>query len=36
MDPLRLEASDNHNNQLAMGATKTGSGWQEGINETTT
>ncbi len=36
MDPLRLEASDNHDNQPVMGATKTGSGWQEGINEVTT
>ncbi len=36
MVPLRLEASDNHDNQPATGATKTGSGWQEGINEATT
>jgi hypothetical protein len=36
MDPLRLEASDNHDNQPATGATKTGGGWQEGINEATT
>ncbi len=36
MDPLRLEASDNHDNQPAMGATKTGGGWQEGIDEATT
>jgi hypothetical protein len=36
MNPLRLEASDNHNNQPAMGAMKTGGGWQEGINEATT
>ncbi len=31
-----MEASDNHDNQPAMGATKTGGGWQEGINEATT
>ncbi len=31
-----MEASDNHNNQPATGATKTGGGWQEGINEATT
>jgi hypothetical protein len=36
MDPLRLEASDNHDNQPATGATKTGGGWQEGVNEATT
>jgi hypothetical protein len=36
MDPLRLEALDNHDNQPATGATKTGGGWQEGINEATT
>ena len=36
MDPLRLEASDNHDNQPATGATKTGGGWQEGIDEATT
>jgi hypothetical protein len=36
MDPLRLEASDNHDNQPVTGATKTGGGWQEGINEATT
>jgi hypothetical protein len=36
MDPLRLEASDNHYNQPAMGAMKTGGGWQEGIDEATT
>jgi hypothetical protein len=27
MDPLSLEASDNHDNQPAMGATKAGGGW---------
>jgi hypothetical protein len=31
-----LEASDNHDNQPATGATKMGGGWQEGINEATT
>ena len=36
MDPLHLEASDNHDNQPATGATKTGGGWQEGIDEATT
>ncbi len=36
MDPLHLEASDNHDNQPAMGATKAGSGWQEGVDEATT
>jgi hypothetical protein len=36
MDPLRLEASDNHNNQPATGATKMGGGWQEGIDKVTT
>ncbi len=36
MDPLRLEASDNHDNQQVMGATKAGGGWQEGVNEATT
>ncbi len=36
MVPLRLEALDNHNNQPATGATKTGGGWQEGIDEATT
>jgi hypothetical protein len=36
MDPLHLEASDNHDNQPATGATKTGGGWQEGINKATT
>ena len=36
MDPLRLEASDNHDNQPATGAMKTGGGWQVGIDEATT
>jgi hypothetical protein len=36
MDPLRLEASDNHDNQPVTGAMKTGGGWQEGIDEATT
>jgi hypothetical protein len=36
MDPLHLEASDYHDNQPAMGATKRGGGWQEDINEATT
>ncbi len=36
MDPLRLEASYNHDNQPATGATKMGGGWQEGIDEATT
>ncbi len=36
MDPLCLEASDNHDNQPATGATKAGGGWQEGVNEGTT
>ena len=36
MDPLRLEVSDNHDNQPATGATKTGGGWQEGIDKGTT
>jgi hypothetical protein len=36
MDSLRLEASDNHDNQPATGAAKTGGGWQEGINKATT
>ncbi len=31
-----MEASDNHDNKPATGATKTGGGWQEGINEATT
>jgi hypothetical protein len=36
MDPLRLEALDNHDNQPAAGAMKMGGGWQEGIDEATT
>jgi hypothetical protein len=36
MDPLHLEASANHDNQPATGATKTGGGWQESIDEATT
>ncbi len=36
MDPLRLEALDNHDNQPVTGAMKTGGGWQEGIDEATT
>jgi hypothetical protein len=36
MDPLRLEASDNHDNQPATGATKMGGDWQKGIDEATT
>ncbi len=36
MDPLHLEALDNHDNQPATGATKTGGGWQEGVDEATT
>ena len=36
MDPLHLKVSDNHDNQPATGATKTGGGWQEGIDEATT
>jgi hypothetical protein len=36
MDPLRLEAWYNHDNQPAMGALKMGGGWQEGIVEATT
>jgi hypothetical protein len=31
-----LEASDNHDNQPATGATKAGSGWRESIDEATT
>ncbi len=31
-----MEASDNHDNQPVPGATKTGGGCQEGINEATT
>jgi hypothetical protein len=36
MDPLILEASDNHDNQPATGATKAGSGWQESVDNHTT
>jgi hypothetical protein len=36
MDPLHLEASDNHDNQPATGATKAGGGWHEGVDEATT
>ncbi len=36
MDPLHLEASDNHDNQPATGATKAGGGWQKGVDEATT
>jgi hypothetical protein len=36
MDPLHLEVSDNHDNQPATGATKTGGGWQEGVDKATT
>jgi hypothetical protein len=36
MDPLHLEALDNHDNQQVTEATMTGGGWQEGINEVTT
>jgi hypothetical protein len=31
-----LEVLDNHANQPGTGSTKTGGGWQEGINEATT
>ncbi len=31
-----MEVSDNHDIQPALGATKTGGGWQEGIDEVTT
>ncbi len=31
-----MEASDNHDNQQATGATKAGGGWQEGVDEATT
>ena len=31
-----MEASDNHDNQPATGATKMGGGWQEGIDEAIT
>jgi hypothetical protein len=36
MDPLHLEALDNHDNQPATVATKGGGGWQEGVNQVTT
>jgi hypothetical protein len=36
MDPLRLEALDNHDNQPATGAMKAGGGWQEGVDKATT
>jgi hypothetical protein len=36
MDPLILEASDNHDNQPATGAMKVGGGWQESIDKATT
>ncbi len=36
MDPLRLEAPDNHDNQPATGAMKTGGGWQKSIDKATT
>jgi hypothetical protein len=36
MDPLRLEALDNQDNQPATGAMKAGGGWQEGIYKVTT
>ncbi len=35
MDPLRLEASDNHDYQPATGVMKAGGGWQEGVDEAT-
>ncbi len=35
MDPLSLEASDNHDNQPATGATKAGGDWQESVEEET-
>ncbi len=31
-----MEASDNHDNQPATGAMKTGGGWQEGLDKATT
>ncbi len=31
-----MEALDNHDNQPVTGETKTGGGWQEGIDEATT
>ncbi len=36
VDPLRLEALDNNNNQPATGATKAGGGWQESVNKAIT
>jgi hypothetical protein len=36
MDPLILEASDNHDNQPVTGATKSGGGWQKSIDEAST
>jgi hypothetical protein len=33
VDPLSLKALNNDNNQLATGASKAGSGWQESIND---
>jgi hypothetical protein len=36
MDPLILEALDNHDSQPETGATKAGSGWQESIDMATT
>jgi hypothetical protein len=36
MDPLHLEASDNHDNQPATGVTKAGGGWQESVDKATT
>jgi hypothetical protein len=36
MDPLSLEALNNHDNQPALGATKAGGGWQESVNKVTT
>jgi hypothetical protein len=35
MDSLILEASDNHDNQPVMGATKAGGGWRESIDKVT-
>ncbi len=36
MNPLHLKALDNHDNQPAMGATRGGGGWQEGVDKATT
>jgi hypothetical protein len=36
MDPLILEALDNHDNQPVTGATKVSGGWQESVNKATT